>query len=78
MMSLPYFGLEIVFLTWIISALLRTLSYLRIKRQDYKLQVMKRFALVFTIGASVYVIIRISKVFVEIFDQDADAWQNEH
>ena len=77
-MSLPYFGLEIVFLTWIISALLRTLSYLRIKRQDYKLQVMKRFALVFTIGASVYVIIRISKVFVEIFDQDADAWQNEH
>lgn len=68
MMALPYFGLEIVFLTWIISALLRTLSYLKIKRQDYKLQVMKRFALVFTIGASIYVIIRISKVFVEIFD----------
>ena len=78
MMALPYFGLEIVFLSWIIPALLRTLSYLRIKRQEYKLQVMKRFALIFTIGASLYVIIRISKVFVEVFNQDADSWQNEH
>ena len=68
MMALPYFCVEIVFLVWIISALLRTLSYLRVKRQDYKLQVMKRFALVFTIGASIYVIIRISKIFVEIFN----------
>jgi len=41
MMALPQFTLQVVFLIWIISALLRTLSYLRIKRQEFKLAVMK-------------------------------------
>lgn len=39
---------------------------------------MKRFALIFTIGVAIYVVIRISKVFFEIFNQNSDSWQNEH
>ena len=77
-MFLPQFILEILFLVWIISALLRTLSYLKVKRQEYKLMVMKSFSLIFTIGVSIYVIIRISKVLFELLNHDADAWQNEH
>ena len=74
---MPQFLLEVVFLVWIISALIRTLSYLKQKRQDFKLAVMKRFGLVFTIGVSLYTVIRIWKIFYELFN-DTDAWQNEH
>lgn len=48
------------------------------KRQEYKFEIMKRFALIFTIGVSIYIVIRVAKVFFEIFNQDSDAWQNEH
>jgi len=34
--------------------------------------------LVFTIGVSIYAVIRVSKVFFEVFNHDEDAWQNEH
>ena len=60
--------IQVVFLVWIVSALLRTLTYLKVKRQEYKLSVMKRFALIFSIGVLIYSIIRISKIFFEIFN----------
>ena len=60
--------IQVVFLVWIVSALLRTLTYLKVKRQEYKLSVMKRFALIFSIGVVIYSIIRISKIFFEIFN----------
>ena len=66
MMVLPQITLELLMLVWIISALRRTLSYLKMKRQDYKLSVMKRFALIFTIGVTIYVLIRVSKMLFEI------------
>lgn len=78
MMALPQSVIQVVFLVWIVSALLRTLTYLKVKRQEYKLSVMKRFTLIFSIGVVIYTIIRISKIFFEIFNQDSDAWQNEH
>lgn len=65
-------------LVWIISALRRTLSYLKVKRQDYKLAVMKRYALIFSIGVTTYILIRLSKVFFEISTKESDAWQHEH
>ena len=37
MMALPGSVIQIVFLVWIVSALLRTLTYLKVKRQEYKL-----------------------------------------
>ena len=60
--------IQVVFLVWIVSALLRTLTYLKVKRQEYKLSVMKRFTLIFSIGVVIYSIIRISKIFFEIFN----------
>lgn len=77
-MVLPQIILEVVFLVWIISALKRTLTYLKIKKQEFKLAVMKKFALIFTIGVSIYILIRTSKVMVEAFNADSDSWQNEH
>jgi len=78
MMALPQSVIQVVFLVWIVSALLRTLTYLKIKRQEYKLTVMKQFTLIFTIGVVIYTVIRVSKIFFEIFNEDADSWQNEH
>ena len=65
-------------LIWILSALKRTLSYLKFKRQEYKLSVMKRFALIFSIGVTIYILIRLSKVLFEISSEESDAWQHEH
>ena len=75
---LPQIILEVIYLFWIISALIRTLSYLKIKKQEFKLAVMKKFALIFTIGVTIYILIRTSKVMVETFNEDSDSWQNEH
>ena len=70
MLYVPQGLLEVVFLVWIISALIRTLSYLKMKRQAYKLAVMKLFSIIFTIGVSVYILIRVAKLLFEIFNQD--------
>lgn len=78
MMALPQFVLQIVFLMWIVSALLRTLTYLKVKRQEFKLSVMKQFTLVFSIGVVIYTFVRASKMIFEVSNHDADAWQNEH
>ena len=67
-MGLPQFILELVFVYLTFKALLRTLSYLKVKRQEYKLNVMKKFAVIFTLGAIVYVFIRASKLIFEIFN----------
>ena len=68
MLYVPQGLLEVVFLVWTISALIRTLSYLKMKRQEYKLAVMKLFSIIFTIGVSVYVLIRVAKLLFEIFN----------
>ena len=78
MMMLPQFILEIIFLVWIVNAMIRTLSYLKMKRQDYKLTVMKKFSVTFSIGVTIYVLIRISKVLYEMINTDSDAWKTEH
>lgn len=66
MMVLPQITLELLMLVWIISALRRTLSYLKMKRQDYKLSIMKRFAMIFSIGVSIYILIRVAKMLFEV------------
>ena len=66
MMVLPQITLELLMLVWIISALRRTLSYLKMKRQDYKLSIMKRFALIFSIGVTIYILIRVAKMLFEL------------
>jgi len=66
MMVLPQVTLEVILLIWIISALRRTLSYLKFKRQDYKLSIMKRYAMIFSIGVTIYILIRLSKVLFEL------------
>lgn len=78
MMVLPQITLELLMLVWIISALRRTLSYLKMKRQEYKLSVMKRFAMIFTIGVTIYILIRIAKMLFEVSQQEVDAWKHEH
>lgn len=66
------------FLIWIVNALIRTLSYLRLKRQEFKLSMMKQFAGIFTVGVTLIVIIKAYKLFVIVFNEDQDSWQNEH
>lgn len=39
---------------------------------------MKRFALIFTVGVTIYIIIRISKVLFEVASEGTDAWKHEH
>ena len=39
---------------------------------------MKQFAMIFAIGATIYFLVRMSKVFFELGSQEADAWQHEH
>jgi len=78
MMGLPQFCLDVTFILWIVKALIRTLSYLKLKRQDYKLSIMKKFAVILTLGVSISIIIHISKAFYGFFNQDSEAWQNEH
>jgi len=78
MMALPQFLIEVVFLIWIVSALLRTLSYLKVKRQDFKLRVMKQFAIVFSIGVVTYALIRLTKIGYEVLSVSEDSWRNEH
>ena len=63
---------------WIVNALIRTLSYLRLKRQEFKLSMMKKFAGIFTVGVTIIVIIRAVKIFVIVFNEDQDSWSNEH
>jgi len=41
MMVMPQSIIQVVFLVWIVSAMFRTLTYLKMKRQDYKLWIMK-------------------------------------
>ena len=78
MMALPQIVLEIIFLIWIVKALIRTLAYLKMKNQEYKLSVMKQFSLIFTIGVTLYILIRVSKILFEIAYPDEDTWQNEY
>ena len=78
MMGLPQFCLDVTFILWIVKALIRTLSYLKLKRQVYKLSIMKKFAGILILGVSISLIIQISKAFFEVFNQDSDSWQNEH
>merc|ERR1719458_2376531 len=73
-MALPQFIMQIIFLIWIVSALIRTLTYLKVKRQEFKLAVMKRFMIVFTIGVAIYAVIRVAKIFFEVFNHDEEAW----
>ena len=74
MMALPQIVLEIIFLIWIVKALIRTLAYLKMKNQEYKLSVMKQFSLIFTIGVTLYILIRVSKILFEIAYPDEDTW----
>ena len=39
---------------------------------------MKMFSIIFTIGVSVYILIRVAKLLFEVFNQDSEAWENEH
>ena len=78
MMVLPQLCLDVTFLIWIANALIRTLAYLKLKRQEFKLSMMKKFGVIFTVGVAVMLLIRIVKIFVIVFNEDSDAWQNEH
>ena len=63
---------------WIVKALIRTLTYLKMKRQEYKLSIMKKFAVIFTLGVTISTLIRITKFFFEVLHENSEAWQSEH
>lgn len=63
---------------WIVSALFRTLTYLKMKDLDYKLSIMKQFTCVFLICILIFSVIRIAKILFEVINDDTESWENEH
>ena len=78
MMVMPQSIIQVVFLVWIVSALFRTLTYLKMKNLDYKLSIMKQFTCVLLICIIVFTVIRSTKILSEVLSDDMESWEREH
>ena len=77
-LEIPEIALNCVFLLWIGKALLRTLSYLKQKQQDFKLDIMKQFSIVIIFFVLVRVIIVCSIVIYHLFSNRDSVWKNDY
>lgn len=75
--SLPQAIFDAIYLVWIWSALRRTLTYLKQKKQSYKYEILKKFAITLLTGTIVSVVLTLIWVFICMMGERDALWEIE-